>query len=110
VNGYRKEETMELNSLSDVLVEVLGELYSAEQQLVEALPNMASAAHSYELREAFESHLVETRSHVERLEQAFADMGIRFAPSKTCKAMQGLVRTATTSSARLAILSQSTQH
>ncbi len=83
---------MELNSLSDVLVEVLGELYSAEQQLIEALPKMASAAHSYELREAFESHLVETRSHVERLEQAFADMEIRFAPSKTCKAMQGLVQ------------------
>ena len=83
---------MELNSLSDVLVEELGELHSAEQQLVEALPKMASAAHSYELREAFESHLKETRSHVERLEQAFADMGIRFAPSKTCQAMLGLLQ------------------
>jgi ferritin-like metal-binding protein YciE len=83
---------MELNSLSDVLVDELGDLYSAEQQLVEALPNMASAAHSYALREAFESHLEETRTHVERLEQAFTDMGIRFAPSKRCHAMEGLIQ------------------
>jgi ferritin-like metal-binding protein YciE len=53
---------------------------------------MASAANSYELREAFESHLKETRAHVERLDQAFADMGIRFVPSKTCHAMQGLIQ------------------
>jgi ferritin-like metal-binding protein YciE len=83
---------MELNSLSDVLVNQLGELYSAEQQLVEALPNMAAAAHSYELREAFESHLQETRSHVERLDQVFAEMEIRFAPSKRCHAMEGLLQ------------------
>lgn len=82
---------MKLSSLSDVLVEELGDLYSAEQQLVEALPKMAAAAHSYELREAFESHLEETRVHVERLEQAFVDLGVRFTPTKTCKAMQGLL-------------------
>lgn len=82
---------MELSSLTDVLVEELGDLYSAEQQLVEALPKMAAAAHSYELRGAFESHLEETRVHVERLEQAFAELGIRFAPTKTCRAMQGLL-------------------
>jgi ferritin-like metal-binding protein YciE len=82
---------MELNSLSDVLVDELGDLYSAEQQLVEALPKMAAAAHSYDLREALESHLEETRVHVQRLEQTFADMGIRFAPTRTCKAMEGLI-------------------
>jgi len=82
---------MELSSLSDVLVEELGDLFSAEQQLIEALPKMAAAAHSYELRNAFESHLEQTRVHVERLEQAFAELGIRFVPTKTCKAMQGLV-------------------
>ena len=82
---------MELNTLTDVLVDEIGELYSAEKQLVEALPTMAAAAHSYELREAFESHLEETRNHVSRLEQAFAEMGIRFVPSKACHAMQGLV-------------------
>ena len=83
---------MELNSLSDVLVRELGELYSAEQQLVGGLPNMAAAAHSYELREAFESHLQETRSHVERLDQVFADMGIRFIPSGRCHTMEGLLQ------------------
>ena len=83
---------MELSSLSDVLVDELGALYSAEKQLIEALPKMASAANAYELREAFETHLDETRTHVERLEQAFADMGIRFTPSKTCNAMHGLLQ------------------
>lgn len=70
---------------------MLGDLYSAEQQLVDALPKMASTAHSYALREAFETHLNETHTHVERLERAFADVGIRFAPSKTSRAMQGLL-------------------
>lgn len=83
---------MELASLSDVLVQELGNLYSAEQQLVEALPDMASKAHSYALREAFETHLEETRRHVERLEQVFGDMGIRFAPSQTSHAMHGLLQ------------------
>ena len=83
---------MELKSLTDVLVDELGVLYSAEQQLLDALPNMAAAAHAYDLREAFETHLEQTRTHVERLDQAFADMGIRFAPSKTCNAMQGLIQ------------------
>jgi ferritin-like metal-binding protein YciE len=82
---------MELNSLTDVLIEELGDLHSAETQLVEALPRMAAAAHSYELREALESHLEETTHHVERLDQAFSEMGIRFAPRKTCEAMKGLI-------------------
>ncbi|MGZ4386253.1 MAG: YciE/YciF ferroxidase family protein [Gaiellaceae bacterium] len=83
---------MELSSLSDVLVAELGDLYSAEQQLVEALPRMASAANSYELREAFEANLEEARTHVERLEQVFADRGIRFTSSNTCNAMHGLLQ------------------
>ena len=82
---------MELNSLTDVLIEELGDLHSAEQQLLDALPKLAAAAHSYELREALESHLKETTHHVERLDQAFAEMGIRFAPTKMCQAMKGLV-------------------
>ena len=82
---------MEFNSLKDVLVEELGDLYSAEQQLVAAMPKLAAAAHSYEVREALESHLEETKHHVERLDQAFAELGIRFPPSKTCQAMRGLI-------------------
>ena len=82
---------MELNSLTDVLAEQLGELYSAEQQLVLALPRLASASHSYDLRTAFEEHLEETRRHVERLDEVFAEMGIRFAPTKVSKGMEGLI-------------------
>ena len=82
---------MEFNSLTDVLIEELGDLHSAEQQLLDALPKLAAAAHSYELQEALESHLEETTHHVERLDQAFAEMGIRFAPTKTCQAMKGLI-------------------
>jgi ferritin-like metal-binding protein YciE len=82
---------MEFNSLTDVLIEELGDLHSAEQQLLDALPKLAAAAHSYALREALESHLEETTHHVERLDRAFAEMGIRFAPTKTCQAMKGLI-------------------
>jgi ferritin-like metal-binding protein YciE len=82
---------MEFNTLNDVLVEDLADLFSAERQLVEALPGVAAAAHSYDLRDVLESHLEETRVHVERLQEILADLRIGFAPAKTCKAMQGLI-------------------
>jgi ferritin-like metal-binding protein YciE len=82
---------MELNSLTDVLVEELGDLFSAEQQLVAALPRLAAAAHSYELRDTIEAHVEDTRAHVERLNEIFEEMGIRFAPTKTSRAMEGLI-------------------
>ena len=82
---------MQLQSLNDLFVEQLQDLYSAETQLVEALPKMASAASHEELRDAFEQHLAETREHVSRLEQIFSTIGE--APGKeTCKGMQGLIR------------------
>jgi ferritin-like metal-binding protein YciE len=81
---------MKLNSLNDVLVDQLADLYSAERQLVEALPKMASAASSTELREAIEEHLEETRGHVRRIEQAFSQLDIS-PPSEECEAMQGLI-------------------
>ena len=62
---------MQLNSLDDVLREQLEDLYDAEQQLVAALPGMASAASSEELRKAFDHHLEETRGHVTRLQEIF---------------------------------------
>ena len=82
---------MELNSLTDVLVEELGDLFSAEQQLVAALPKLAAAADSYELRDMFEAHLADTHGHVDRLREIFDEMGIRFAPTKTSSAMEGLI-------------------
>jgi ferritin-like metal-binding protein YciE len=82
---------MELNSLTDVLVDELGDLYSAELQLVAALPRLAAATHSYELRDTLEAHVEETRAHVDRLQEIFDEMGIRFAPTKISKPMEGLI-------------------
>jgi ferritin-like metal-binding protein YciE len=84
------EMTQSLNSLDDVLQEQLEDLYSAEQQLVAALPKMAEAAGSDELTDAIDRHLDQTRGHVRRLEQVFEQMGQR-PQATTCKAMQGLI-------------------
>jgi ferritin-like metal-binding protein YciE len=82
---------MQLNTLNDVFVDQIEDLYSAEQQLVAALPKMAQAASSDELREAFTHHLEETRGHVARLEEIFQQAGITRAP-ETCEAMEGLIK------------------
>ena len=81
---------MKLESLRDLYVEQLKDLYNAEQQLIKALPKMAKAASSEELRAAFESHLEETRQHAQRIETIFEQMGEK-AKGKKCKAMEGLV-------------------
>ena len=81
---------MKLDSLRTLWIEEMRDLYNAEHQLLKALPKMAKRASTPELKEAFESHLEETRTHVERLEEIFAKLGKK--PSgKTCKAMKGLV-------------------
>jgi ferritin-like metal-binding protein YciE len=81
---------MNLDTLRDLFVDELKDLYSAEHQLLKALPKMAKAATSTALKRAFESHLQETKGQVERLEQVFAGLG--FSPKgKKCKAMEGLV-------------------
>jgi ferritin-like metal-binding protein YciE len=81
---------MQLNNLQDVLMEQLADLYSAETQLVAALPQMAGAAHSTQLREAFNHHLEQTRNHVQRLDEAFSDLSVP-RQSETCQAMRGLI-------------------
>jgi ferritin-like metal-binding protein YciE len=81
---------IEFQSLRDFFVKELHDLYSAEQQLVEALPQMANAATATELRRAFEEHLTETETHVDRLEEVFREIGER-PSSEKCKAMSGLV-------------------
>jgi ferritin-like metal-binding protein YciE len=81
---------MQLQSLHDLFVEQLQDLYSAETQLVQALPEMAAAASHEELRDAFEQHLEETRNHVRRLDSIFSDIGVSTS-GQTCKGMQGLV-------------------
>jgi ferritin-like metal-binding protein YciE len=82
---------MKLESLQDVLVEQLGDLYSAENQLLQALPKVAGAASSDELRSAFEEHLDQTRGHVRRLEEVFAEIG-HAPPSEHCEGMEGLIK------------------
>jgi ferritin-like metal-binding protein YciE len=82
---------IELRSLNDVLMEQIEDLYSAEKQLVEALPKVARAASNGELREGLEHHLEETKGHVRRLEQIFGTVGIS-SPSEHCEGMEGLIR------------------
>lgn len=79
-----------MDSIRELLIDEMRDLYDAEKQLVKALPKMAKAAASEELKEAFESHLEQTRGHVERLEQAFELLGQK-AKSKPCAAMKGLI-------------------
>ena len=81
---------MKLDTLQKLYVEELRDIYSAENQLLKALPKMAKGASSDELRQAFESHLQETEGHVERLETIFEDLD-ESPKGKTCHAMKGLV-------------------
>jgi len=83
--------SLKLDSLRDLLVEQLRDLYSAETQLVEALPKMAEAASSRELKSAFEHHLDQTREHVSRLKDVFGEIGEK-ASGETCEAMKGLIK------------------
>lgn len=80
-----------LNSLQDLLVHELNDLYSAEQQMVAALPRMVNAATSSELQNAFDQHLQQTRQHVNRLENIFADFRINKTGDE-CVAMKGLIK------------------
>lgn len=81
---------MSMDSLNDLYVEELKDLYNAENQLLKALPKMAKKASAPELKRAFQDHLEQTKTHVNRLEQIFE--GLDEKPTgKTCKAMKGLV-------------------
>ena len=82
---------MKANSLRELFVEELRDLYDAENQLIKALPKMAEGSSSPELREAFEEHLEQTRNHATRLEKIFAGLGEKPKAEK-CKGMEGLVK------------------
>jgi ferritin-like metal-binding protein YciE len=82
---------MPIRTFEDLLLDEIKDLYDAEQQLTEALPKMAKAAKSTDLKNAFTSHLKETEGHVKRLEQVFAGLGHK-PTRKTCQAMKGLVK------------------
>ena len=78
------------NSLRGLYLDELRDIYSAEKQLTKALPKMAKAAESEELRNGFNEHLEQTNGHVQRLEQIFEALGER-ASGKKCLGMEGLI-------------------
>jgi ferritin-like metal-binding protein YciE len=77
-------------TLKDLYIDELKDLYSAENQLVKALPKMAKAATSPDLRAGFEEHLDQTKNHVQRLETIFQQLG-ESPKGKKCKGMEGLI-------------------
>jgi len=81
---------MKENRLKHLFVEELKDIYSAENQMVKALPKLAKAATSPRLRAGFEEHLTQTKEHVARLEQIFEALG-ESPKGKQCKGMEGLV-------------------
>jgi ferritin-like metal-binding protein YciE len=81
---------MQLQTLRDLFEHEIGDLYSAETQLVAALPKMAQAASNEELRNAFNHHLEETRDHVRRLEEIRGQIGSTI--SDECEGMRGLIK------------------
>jgi ferritin-like metal-binding protein YciE len=81
---------MKENALKELYIDELRDIYNAENQLTKALPKMAKAATSQDLRAGFEEHLRQTEGHVKRLEQIFKKLDEK--PSgKKCKGMEGLV-------------------
>ena len=81
---------MKINTLQDLYIEELRDIYNAESQLVKALPKVAQAATSDELRTAIEDHLEQTKEQIERLDQIFESLGTA-SKGKKCKAMEGLI-------------------
>jgi len=81
---------MDQESLQDLFVDQLKDLYSAENQLIKALPKMAKAASDPSLQAAFTEHLEETKGHAQRLEKIFEQLGTS-PKGKKCKAMEGLL-------------------
>ena len=81
---------MQIETMQELYLDVLKDLYDAERQILKALPKMAKAANCEELRDGFQEHLSQTQTHVERLDQVFEQMG-HTAKRKKCKAIEGLL-------------------
>ena len=81
---------MKIETMEDLFLQQVQDLYDAEKRLVKALPKMAEATTSVTLRQAFESHLMETEGHVSRLENIFRALG-QDPKAHTCDAMKGLI-------------------
>jgi ferritin-like metal-binding protein YciE len=83
--------SLKLDSLRDLYIEELRDLYSAENQLIKALPKMAEAASDAELKQAFLDHLEQTENHAARIEQIFEALDEK-PTGETCQAMEGLIK------------------
>lgn len=82
-----------MNSLEDLFYHQLRDLYSAEKQLIDALPEISKKASNQQLKNALEKHIKETEHQKERLEKVFNKLGVS-PEGETCKAMQGLIKEA----------------
>jgi len=82
---------VEINSLRELYIDQLRDLFDAENQLIKALPKMAKAASSDQLREGIEEHWEQTKGHAERLEQLFDGLGEKVKGQK-CKGMEGVIK------------------
>lgn len=80
-----------MQSLNELFIDQLKDVHSAEKQLTKALPKMAKAASSPNLRAAFQLHLDQTKEHVSRLQAVFEELGVK-PGRKVCAAMEGLVK------------------
>src|SRR5512138_2643564 len=80
-----------MQTLDDMYMDLLKDLYSAEKQLVKALPKMAKAADASDLQKAFQDHLRQTEGHVERIERIFSELG-GSPRGKKCVGMEGLIQ------------------
>jgi len=86
--GYEGEHMD--SELHELFLDELADMYQGEHQLTKALPKLAKAAESDELKRAFQSHLEETENHISRLEQVFASLNEK-PKSKKCRGMQGII-------------------
>ncbi len=91
ISASMKTSTQEISTLHALFLEQLRDLYSAETQLVDALPKMAEAATALSLKRGFEEHLDQTKEHVRRLEEIFESFD-EDPEGKTCQAMKGLIK------------------
>ena len=85
---------MKLESLRELLIEELQDIYSAENMILSALPKMVEEATSVELRNAFNQHLQQTRGHVQRLDQIFDQIPKIDRKDKKCKGIEGIIKDA----------------
>ena len=81
---------MKLNNLRDLFIHDLLDIYDAEKQITKALPMMAEAADSRQVRSAFEKHLKETQEQIKRLDEVFSQLGEK-VKAQECKGMKGLI-------------------